>query len=166
MGLEIDRAITEERRSGGLLCLILAADLLRIRLPSLERNLSIGCDLGEFQQCASERGLRSYRVRNWEEVDSALSSRHPVVLMGDSRVQRAHGKRLGIGTEGLRFLLLSDRTCTVFPTTGGPFATETVSYLTYDPQYQKEPVWLCLGELRGFCDAAHDLELFGVALHS
>lgn len=162
----IDEIRTGERGSGGVLCLAIAANLLRVRLPWLEGSRSIGCDLREFQKCASVRGLQSYRVRNWPEVDTALSSSHPVVLMGDSQVQRAHGKRLGIRTEGLRFLLLSERNCIVFPTTGGPFATETVSYLTYDPQYQKEPVWLCLGELRGFCDPADDLELLGVALHS
>lgn len=102
---------------------------------------------------ATRLGLLARVLTDWTDVDAALSAGHPVILLGDSRGRNSYGKRLGNDAESATFLLLSERASTLFPTTGGPFATETVSYLAHIPHYRDSSTWICVGELRGFCNA-------------
>jgi hypothetical protein len=109
-------------------------------------------------------GMQCTYLSDWPDVDVALEKKLPVILMGDAMSSRAHGKRLEMNAPGLNFLVLLERVSTVFPTSGGPFATETVSYLAHDPLYPKGPAWLCLGELRGYCAAIPDQHHLGISV--
>lgn len=151
----------------GLICLALVAKLLKLQDKTLDCRIPRSFrDLSQLESQILEWSMQSVRLADWPDVDSALSRDKPVILVGDAQAQRAHGKRLGIYTEGVTFLVVTRKVSTVFPTTGGPFATDTVSYLAHEPHYPKENVWLCLGELRGFCEAAPTEDSLGIALQS
>jgi hypothetical protein len=146
----------------GMACLILAGDALKVH-RRVDGQHAVD-SLESLESLARVWGMEATRVADWPAVDAALEAAYPVILMGDPTATRAHGRRFEMKGGGVNFLLLSKRVSTMFPTTGGPFATETVSYLAHDPNYAKGPVWLCLGELRGYCDAIPSHDVLGVSL--
>jgi hypothetical protein len=143
----------------GQACLAMACELLGIPFDTHDGV----DDLETLKTVASALSTEVSIMKDWPEVDAALAIK-PVILIGNAMALRAHGKRLGMEAKGVNFLMLSRRVSTRFPTKGGPFATETVSYLAHDPHYPEGTVWLCLGELRGYCDAVSPNDVLGIAL--
>ena len=151
--------------SSDLACLALAAKHLNLRVKTQQAQTTDSIhSLKQLESRSYEWGMRPRHLTDWPDVDLALAQLIPVILIGHADAQRAYGKRLGLESKGTSFLFLSTRASALFPASSSPFATETVSYLAHEPRYSNQQVWLCLGELRGFCDAATEEEHLGLAL--